>query len=96
MWFMMALLWACGTSTSSPQPASAKAVLSAADKVDGTIDKTVSQCSGCGLGMEGDPAHAVQHEGFELHFCSETCATHFEKDPDAGVKRLESAVTPND
>lgn len=84
----MALV-ACGTTTPKNTP---ETVLAAADAHDGTVDKTVSECTGCGLGMVGDAAHAVQHEGYELHFCSETCAGTFQQDPEAGLKRLETAV----
>ena len=83
----LVLLLACGNPTMSTTE-----VLAAADAHDGTEDKVVSECSGCGLGMMGDPAHAVQHDGYELHFCSSTCASGFEADPTAGVKRIEAAV----
>ncbi len=86
-------LLACGSSTETPNPAGGTAeVLAEADAHDGVLDKTVSDCSGCGLGMPGDPAHAVEHEGYELHFCSETCKSNFESDPAAGVERIEAAV----
>jgi YHS domain-containing protein len=76
----------------SPSPASV-AVLAKADAHDGEVDQIVHQCTGCGLGMDGDAAHAVQHAGYELHFCSATCKAGFEKDPAAGVKRLDQVLT---
>lgn len=98
-------LWACGSSSptetvsppaapsETPTPTGAASdVLAMADETDGALDKTVSQCAGCGLGMPGDPTHAVEHEGYELQFCSETCAANFSEDPEAGVQRLETAV----
>jgi len=86
-------LSACGTApTSSSTQSAAAAVLEKADAVDGTVDKTVSKCTGCGLGMPGDAAHSVEHEGYEMHFCSETCKSNFESDPEAGIKKLGSVV----
>ena len=51
--------------------------LKAADLVDGTEDKVVERCSGCGLVMDGNADHAIQHEGYELHFCSDGCQDKF-------------------
>ncbi len=84
------ILLACGTPAPAPAPAE---VLAAADAHDGTVDKVVSECTGCGLGMPGDAAHSVTHEGYELHFCSGSCKSGFEADPAAGMKKLEIAVT---
>ena len=81
----LAALAACGTSNSTPSAAS---VLAAADAHDGTVDHVVSECAGCALGMKGDPAHAVSHEGYEMHFCSASCKEHFEAEPEAGLARL--------
>lgn len=83
----LALLLACGSPEMSTEE-----VLAAADAHDGTEDHVVSECTGCGLGMAGDPAHAVQHEGYELHFCSDSCKAGFEADPAAGLKHLEGVV----
>lgn len=85
----MALV-ACGTTT--PTQTSEASVLAAADAADGTVDKTVSECTSCGLGMPGNDAYTVEHDGYELHFCSETCKANFEQDPEAGMKKLETAV----
>lgn len=84
---MLMLLLGCG----APAPSHAD-VLAAADAHDGATDHVVSECAGCMLGMAGDPAHAVTHDGYTLHFCSDTCKATFEKDPAAGVARLEGAV----
>ena len=81
------ILLACGTPAVAPTD-----VLAAADAHDGTVDKVVSECTGCGLGMAGDAAHSVTHEGYELHFCSDSCKSGFEADPVAGLKNLEQAV----
>jgi YHS domain-containing protein len=85
------LLLACG-STAPAGEANAATVLAKADAHDGTTDHVVHECGGCGLGMPGDPAHAVKHEGYELHFCSETCKGTFEKDPKAGLAKIEGAL----
>jgi hypothetical protein len=83
LWWLMA----CGSSG----PSEAE-VLKAADAHDGAVDHVVGDCGGCMLGMPGDPAHAVTHEGYELHFCSESCKASFEADPAAGVSRLAEVV----
>jgi len=99
-WLFIGLL-ACGASgpseggaPSDPGSSSGAGVLAAADAHDGAEDHVVSECAGCMLGMPGDASHAVEHEGYELHFCSATCKEGFEADPEAGVKRLESVVEP--
>ena len=35
-------------------------ILVKADALDGKTDKIVSKCAGCGLTMDGDPAHAAK------------------------------------
>ena len=87
---MFWLLLAACSSTPAMSPAD---ILAAADAHDGTVDKVVSECTGCGLGMPGDPAHSVTYEGYELHFCSDSCKSTFEADPVAGIERLEGAVS---
>lgn len=83
------LLAACG----APAPeAGAASVLAAADAHDGTVDHVVHECGGCGLAMPGDAAHAVKHEGYELHFCSEGCKEGFESDPAAGLAKIGQVV----
>ena len=85
-------LVACGTPAATTGDANAAPVLAAADAHDGTVDHVVSECTGCGLGMPGKAEHSVKHEGYELHFCGESCKGNFEKDPKAGVANLEAAV----
>lgn len=89
----LAYLFACGSTPTPPSdPATSAAVLAAADAHDGTTDHVVSECSGCSLGMAGDPAHSATHEGYTLHFCSDSCKAGFEADPAAALGRLESVV----
>jgi len=85
LWILSAL--ACGAAAPTTSEA-----LAAADAHDGTVDKTVSECTSCGLGMKGDAAHTTQHEGYELQFCSDTCKRNFEDDPEAGVNKLKTAT----
>ena len=66
------------------------AILAKADAADGTEDHVVSKCTGCRLGMDGDATHTVQHEGYELHFCSAGCKEGFESDPAAGLAVLNN------
>jgi len=88
------VLWLMACGASAPETLPTTEVLAAADAHDGAVDKVVGECAGCMLGMSGDPAHAVQHEGYELHFCSSSCKEGFAADPDAGLRRLESVVKP--
>ena len=64
------------------------AILAKADAADGVEDKVVSKCSMCSLGMDGDASHTTTHEGYELHFCSNSCKKSFEKDPEKGLAAL--------
>jgi hypothetical protein len=85
------VLWACTGGPAEPTASTvqdATSVLARADKADGTADHVVAKCAGCALGMDGNPLHAVTHEDYELHFCSETCAEGFSKDPEAVLGRL--------
>jgi hypothetical protein len=97
------LLLACGSTEAptaseapeAPEAASGSAVdavLAKADEHDGAVDTIVHECTGCGLGMLGDPTNATQHAGYTLHFCSEGCLHSFEEDPEAGVERLAGFV----
>ncbi len=63
--------------------------LADADAADGTVDKVVSRCPACGLGMDGDPAHASQIGEYTLHSCSASCKEGLEADPNAVLARLE-------
>jgi YHS domain-containing protein len=83
-------LFACGAG--APATPAAAEVLAAADQHDGAADHVVSECTGCSLGMPGDAAHAATHEGYTLHFCSDSCKSAFEADPAAGVSRLAAVV----
>lgn len=90
--FLSLLLVACGTPAATTGTADAATVLAAADAHDGNVDHVVSECTGCGLAMPGNAAHSVKHEGYELHFCGDSCKAGFEKDPVAGVAGLEESV----
>ncbi len=64
-------------------------ILGKADALDGKTDKVVSKCAGCGLSMDGDPAHAAKIGEFTLHLCSVECKADFEKDPSKAVLALK-------
>lgn len=64
-------------------------ILVKADALDGTTDKIVSKCAGCGLSMDGDPAHALTVGEYTLHLCSAECKTDFEKDATKAVLALK-------
>ena len=90
---VLALLFACGTATEpAPAPTPAADVLAAADAHDGAVDHVVHECASCSLGMDGDAAHASQHGGYTLHFCSASCKDRFEADPESAIDRLAKAV----
>jgi YHS domain-containing protein len=92
---MSTLLFALACAESgAADPVDVAATLAAADAHDGQTDKIVHECATCGLGMKGDPAHKSTHEGYELHFCSESCKHSFDKDPAKGVAKLQKAVQP--
>ena len=84
---LLLALFACG----SP-PADAAEILAAADRHDGVEDHIVHECAGCSMGMPGSEAHMVQHEGYELHFCSEACLAGFSDDPNVGLARIEGVL----
>jgi YHS domain-containing protein len=62
--------------------AAALAALAKADAADGKVDKVVSKCLTCMLGMEGKPENATAYGEFTLHFCSKTCKEAFLSDPE--------------
>ena len=68
-----------------------EAKLAKADAYDGTVDKTVSKCTSCRLGMDGSADHAFDFAGYKLHFCSEKCKGAFEKD---ATKKLLALTVP--
>ena len=94
VFLMTSLLVACdsGAVADAPktatEPAKVAEGLKTADVADGTEDKVVHKCAGCALGMDGDAAHTIEHEGYKLHMCSAMCKTHFEKDLAANLAKL--------
>jgi YHS domain-containing protein len=73
-----------GDKTPSPGKA-ALAALAKADAADGKVDKIVSKCLMCMLGMDGKSENAATFGKYTLHFCSKTCKEKFLKDPEAAV-----------
>jgi hypothetical protein len=68
------------------------AMLVAADRVDGTEDRVVSQCPGCGFAMEGSEDHVLEVDDYSVHFCSDRCQKNFAEDPEGSLMAL--AVEP--
>jgi hypothetical protein len=64
------------------------AALAKADLADGTADKVAQKCMGCSLAMDGDAAHAIEHEGYTLHMCSSECKMNVEGDLDGALAEL--------
>ncbi len=70
-------------------PKAVEARLAQADAVDGKVDKVVSKCAGCALGMDGKKEHSFTTSGYVLQFCSEGCKSEFEKDPGRSVLAMK-------
>jgi YHS domain-containing protein len=66
-----------------------QAKLAKADELDGTTDKIVERCPGCGLSMDGKSEYAVEVAGYTLHFCSESCKEDFTEDLTQAVLDLK-------
>jgi YHS domain-containing protein len=77
-------------------PEALQATLAAADLDDGTADHVVANCPGCGLAMPGNAEHAFELEGYELHFCSESCKGRFTEDVTAGLLALDLSSAETD
>jgi hypothetical protein len=69
--------------------AAALAALAKADAADGKVDKVVSKCLTCMLGMEGRSENAAAYGQFTLHFCSKSCKGAFLSDPEKAVLALK-------
>jgi Fe-S oxidoreductase len=94
-------LWAAGCSStdvpSTPKSSESQvdrgaALLAAAakaDAADGTVDKVVSKCVTCMLGMEGKPEHAAAWGEYTVHLCSAECKETFTKDPEKALLALK-------
>ena len=76
----------------SPAPLTdeVRALLVQADAADGQVDRIVTKCITCGLGMNGKAAHAVTVEGYTVHLCAAACQTLFEKNPTAALLALKA------
>lgn len=62
------------------------AKLEKADAADGKVDKVVSKCAGCALGMDGKAEHSAKLGDYTLHFCDH-CAS---ADPLKAVEALKN------
>jgi YHS domain-containing protein len=89
---LTAMLMAAGINGCQSKPPDPKAVadkLAKADAVDGSVDKALSKCLGCGLAMNGKKEIAATTAGYTLHFCSDPCKRQFEKDPGQAVMAMK-------
>ena len=78
-----------GESTPSQEAAFDRTpALAKADLADGLEDKVATQCAGCSLAMDGDPAHTIEVDGYSLHMCAGECKANFEADLDSNLKSL--------
>ena len=64
------------------------AKLAGADLADGTADRIITQCPGCGLAMEGTDDHVSQVADYSIHFCSDSCKDSFSEDPEGMLMAL--------
>ncbi|MEZ5966088.1 MAG: hypothetical protein R3F56_19790 [Planctomycetota bacterium] len=80
-----------GPAAEPPATVSAEltAKLAAADKKDGTEDKVVHMCAGCGLGMAGKAENTLQVGGYAMHFCKHDCQERFRRDAVGELTRLK-------
>lgn len=76
-------------SLADPPSAESLAMLAKADAADGKVDKVVSKCVTCRLGMEGSPEHSVSYGEYAVHLCSEECKKTFSEDPEKALKALK-------
>ncbi len=65
-----------------------EAKLAVADLADGTEDRIITQCPGCGLAMEGTDDHVSQVADYSIHFCSDRCKNAFAEDPEGMLTAL--------
>ena len=65
------------------------AKLALADELDGTADKIIKRCPGCGLKMDGKSEHATEVSGYTIYFCSGSCQEEFAKDLTQSILFLE-------
>jgi YHS domain-containing protein len=71
-----------------PPGAASLAILAKADASDGSVDKVVSKCVTCQLGMDGKPEYSVNYGGYAVHLCSEECRKTFSGDPEKALQAL--------
>lgn len=64
------------------------AILAKADAVDGNVDKIVSKCASCSLGMDGSAAHALKVGSYKMHFCSADCKEGFSENTKESILAL--------
>jgi len=63
--------------------------LAEVDALDGTVDKIIKRCPGCGLKMDGNSEHATEVSGYTIYFCSASCQEKFTKNPTESLLFLE-------
>ena len=78
-----------GEATSSQEASFDRTpALAKADLADGVEDKVATQCAGCALAMDGDPAHTIEVDGYSLHMCAGECKSSFEADLNTNLESL--------
>jgi YHS domain-containing protein len=73
----------------APPSADSLEILAKADASDGSVDKVVSKCVTCRLGMEGKPEYSVSYGGYAVHLCSAECKKTFSEDPEKALQSLK-------
>jgi YHS domain-containing protein len=63
--------------------------LAEVDALDGTADKIIKRCPGCGLKMDGKREHATEVSGYTIYFCSKSCQEKFTKNLTESILFLE-------
>jgi len=77
------------TGQAATDEAAVLAKLALADELDGTADKIIKRCPGCGLKMDGKSEHATEVSGYTIYFCSGSCQEEFAKDLTQSILFLE-------
>ena len=64
-------------------------VLAKADALDGQVDKVVSLCASCDLGMAGSEKHSLHVGPYTMYFCADHCRQAFSEDISRSVLAMK-------
>lgn len=64
-------------------------MLAKADALDGQVDKVVTLCAPCSLGMDGLEEHSLQVGDYTMWFCKDYCKQRFSEDIPKSVLKMK-------